>query len=425
MKPIIDYLIVIPLDEEFRYVREVIQDALAGGHVQAKTIGPHLYALTQLPTGAAHASAVVLSVGRMTEGPVQSAVEAAVREWRPATVILLGIAGSLEPDKIKLGDVFVPSKVFGYTEAKAEVVGGEQRMTYRPTGDRLDCELLAQARAVYLNDFSTWQAESLKVGLQDAALNPKLKAVAGPNIHMTDNDCLASGNTVVASKAFAKSIQAALGPTVKAVEMEAKGLCEALAKIRPAPAALVVRGISDFADEEKAALEKDTKDGWRRWAAQNAARFALRLVECRPSIAEGYCPVGLPSYSLQPHRDSAAICLKARIIAREKGMRALAFSPFLNGQDGIAATQLTFEAVDVDGARSAFADFLLRHSDDYRVLKRTQGQGYVTHRLERTGELPPLELLVGLPASVTTINLTAIDEFGRTARTVWSPNVME
>lgn len=65
-----------------RYVREVIHDALACRRVQAKTIGLHLYALTLLPTGAAHASAVLLSVGRMTEGPVQSAVEAAVKEWR-------------------------------------------------------------------------------------------------------------------------------------------------------------------------------------------------------------------------------------------------------------------------------------------------------------------------------------------------------
>ena len=39
--------------------------------------------------------------------------------------------------------------------------------------------------------------------------------------------------------------------------MEAKGLCEALAKIKPAPSALVVRGISDLADEKKAALEAD------------------------------------------------------------------------------------------------------------------------------------------------------------------------
>ncbi len=106
-------------------------------------------------------------------------------------------------------------------------------------------------------------------------------------------------------------------------------------------------------------------------------------------------------------------------------MRALAFSPFLNSEHGIAATELTFEAFNADGSTSAFADFLLRHSDDYRVLKKAQGQSAITYRLKRTSEPPPLELLVGLPAGVTGIRLTAADEFGRTTRAVWSPNAME
>ena len=105
-KPIIDYLIVIPLDEEFRYIRDVIGPVLSRSSLRALTIGSHFYALTQLPTAAANATAVLLSVGRMGEAPVQSAVEAAVKEWRPATVLLVGIAGSLEPERVKLGDVF-------------------------------------------------------------------------------------------------------------------------------------------------------------------------------------------------------------------------------------------------------------------------------------------------------------------------------
>ena len=307
MRPIVDYVVVIPLDEEFGYVRGVVQRSLKH-KISSKTIGTELYSLALLPTVSRAASTVILTVGRMTEAPVQSAVENAIRTWRPAAIVMVGIAGSLEPDKVKLGDVIVPSKVFGYTEAKAEVVDGKERLTYRPTGHQLDCELSAQARAVRLDHVGTWRAASRRAGRADPEIKPRILAKdgkEGPKLHMTNNDCIASGNTVVATKAFADGVRKALGDagtTVRAVEMEAKGLCEAVTRIRPAPAALVVRGISDYADEKKAELEKDFKDGWRRYAAQNASRFVLELIDRRPEIAEGYRSVACPAFPMKPHR---------------------------------------------------------------------------------------------------------------------------
>ena len=124
---------------------------------------------------------------------------------------------------------------------------------------------------------------------------------------------------------------------------------------------------------------------------------------------------------MQPHEKSEAICRQAGINIRER-VFPFAFSPFLNSEYGIAATQLTFQAVNSDGSPSVFADFLLRHSDDHRVLKRAQGQGTVIYHLGRTGEPPPLELLVGIPAGVAAIRLTAEDEFSRTTSTTWPPD---
>ena len=57
---------------------------------------------------------------------MQVAVEQAAGKWPPAAIVLVGIAGSLEPDRVKLGDVIVPTQVFGYTEARAEVVDGKE-----------------------------------------------------------------------------------------------------------------------------------------------------------------------------------------------------------------------------------------------------------------------------------------------------------
>jgi len=361
----------------------------------------------------------------MTEGPVQSAVEAAVRLWRPAAVALIGIAGSFEPEKVRLGDVIIPSKVFGYTEGKAAVVDGKERVTYRTTGHQLDCYLLAEARAVSINYGDAWQNESKEAGLADPNLKPRLQEdSAGPKLHITNNDCLASGNTVVASRCFAEGVRKAFGDagsTIKAVEMEAKGTCEALAKAKPAPPALIVRGISDLADEDKASLEKDFKDGWRRYAAQNAVRFLLAVIKHRPTVAEGFRHVAVPRYPMTAHPESTRLCLEARIAARNAGVRTVAFRPFIVCDDGLPKTQLFLEARRRDGTPGIFSEILLRQCDDERVLLRVRGEPRAETTLERTGEPRPLELLVGLPEDAVTIQMRAVDEFGRKTLATWPP----
>ncbi|HUB14000.1 MAG TPA: hypothetical protein VMB34_18770 [Acetobacteraceae bacterium] len=421
----IDYLIVMPLDEEFAYVRQVIEPFF-GRKLRSETIGNELYGKVAIATESGEESAVLLSVGRMTEGPVQSAVETAIRTWQPAAVIMVGIAGSLDADGVRLGDVIVPSRIFGYTEAKVSAKGGRKQVTYRPTGHPLGCELSTVARAVNLDYCKAWRRGCRKAGLADPKLKPKLLAAngkSGPKLHIHSNDCLASGNAVIASKAAVKELLEVfgrgIGSTLRAVEMEAKGLCEALQKAANAPPALIVRGISDLADENKARLEKKAKDGWRRYAAQNAARFAALLVHLRGTVAKGYTPVPIPQYPMIAHPSSAQICLQARIKSRGQGMRSLAFAPFMACHRGMVTTQLKFAAQRGDGSPGTFADLLLRHADDQRILVRAEGEHQAAYTVHRTNEPPPLELLVGLPADSQAITVSAVDEFGRTVHSRW------
>jgi nucleoside phosphorylase len=427
MKPVVDYLVVIPKDEEFTYVREVVERGAKRSIPARMTPSPSLvYALARLPTVNGEATAVIISVGRMTEAPVQVAVEQAVSIWPPAAIVLVGIAGSLDPDRVKLGDVIVPTQVFGYTEAKAEVVDGRERMTYRPTGHRLDCDMSALARAVNLDRVRAWRASSRRAGRADTGLRQRLldeETGDRPKLHIENNDNLASGNVVVASRAFAKAVREALGDygtTARAVEMEAKGFCEALERVRPKPPALVVRGISDLADEGKAALEEGFRDGWRRYAAQNATRLLLELIYRRPEIEDDYRPVAFPTFPMQCHPNSAELCMKAQIQARVRGMRYLAFNPFMVCADGLPDLELTIETVSADGSPALFTDVLLRHADHTRgVLVRQQGLPTILHRFRRTGDPPALELLAGLPVNSVGIAVMARDEFGRETRTEW------
>jgi nucleoside phosphorylase len=426
MKPVTDYLVVTPKDEEFGYVREVVERSTERS-LPVRTIRSLVYATALLPTVKTPASAVIISVGRMSEAPVQSAVEEAVRIWPPDAIVLVGIAGSFEPDRVQLGDVIVPARVFGYTEFKASVVDGKERITYRPTGHNLDCTMSALARAVTLNRVGPWRSTSREAGLADDKLKTRLlrqKSDDRPKLHIENNDNLASGNAVVASRAFAEAVRTALGDagtTTRAVEMEAKGFCEALEKVNPKPPALVVRGISDLADERKSALERTFNDGWRRYAAQNAARFLLELIYRRPEIADDYRPVAALEFRMRTHSESAELCMQAQIQARKRGMRYIAFSPFMVCAYGLPDTELTFEAHLADGSPAAFADLLLRNADSSKgVLVRTQGQAKVDYNLKRTGEPPVLELLAGLPEEAVAIAVTAKDEFGRVIRAEWS-----
>jgi nucleoside phosphorylase len=351
---------------------------------------------------------------------VQSSVETAIRTWQPSTIVLMGIAGSLEADEVKLGDVIVPSKVFGYVQFKNE----GKKIAWRPTGDRVDSDLFALARGVGLNNLESWRSSCLNSGLSDETIKKRLAIAGGngPRLHIHENDNIASGNAVVASKLAATKLRAAfgdIGPTLKAVEMEATGLCEAIAKVNPRPQALVVRGISDLADETKSKHEKRYKNGWRRYAAQNAGRFVLRLIGERPQIAEGYRHVGQLLVPMMCLPDSAVRCMEARMKGTGKGMTMFAFAPLLSSDFGLPATELTLVARKLDGTPTSFEEVRLRHTVNHQVFAPNPEPIGISYRLERTGEPPPLELLLALRPGTASIQLTAKDEFGRTVCASW------
>lgn len=148
--------------------------------------------------------------------------------------------------------------------------------------------------------------------------------------------------------------------------------------------------------------------------------FFSELIYRRPEIADDYRPVACPAFPMESHRESARLCMEARIRAREAKMRYIAFNPFMVCADGQLAMELTLEALDADNSPAPFADLLLRHADrGGRVLVHERGIPKVTHRFERTGDPPALELLVGLPEGAVVIAVTAKDEFGRETRAEW------
>ncbi len=102
--PVVDYLILTPLNEEFRYLRKAWPIDLK----EEKVGKIHFYqALHSLGSR----QATVVAAAMMDMGQAWSGVFAseALRIWNPANVVHVGIAGTLERD-VALGDVIIPAE---------------------------------------------------------------------------------------------------------------------------------------------------------------------------------------------------------------------------------------------------------------------------------------------------------------------------
>src|ERR1044072_1727011 len=269
--PLVDYLLFTPLDEEWRTVRSVLCPKKVNA-IQTDPITYYLWkqSVKRPPHAVGDYLIVAAPMFRRTGGEALAGVITAhgVSEWKPSRVVLVGIAGSLEPERLQLGDVVVSDEIYGYEVGDAEAGG----LSFRPTFNQIGALDFDRVRA-FRDDpvaYPKWQQECLGaarlVGLGELARPPEL--------HL---EAIASGNNVVKSRAFGRQLQEKISSKIKAVEMEARGLYQALYIHARRTDALMIRGVSDYADETKTELEKKSKDAWRTFAAANSARLLRTL----------------------------------------------------------------------------------------------------------------------------------------------------
>lgn len=286
--PLVDYLLLTPLDEEWRTVRNVL--CPIHGNITDRPIDQITYYLWKQPVNRPpYTIGNYLIVGarmsRRTPGEALASVVTShsVRQWKPGRVVLLGIAGSLERKRLQLGDVVVSDEIYGYEVGDA--VGKE--IHFRPTFNQIGALDYDRVRAFRDDpvDYPKWQQECL-----EAAPDADLVGVTRPpELHL---EVTASGNKVVKSVAFGRKLKREINAKISAVEMEARGMHQALYQEVNRIDALMIRGISDYADGRKTSLEKTTKDGWRKFCTANAARL-LRAIWQR-----GPVPPLSPDYEL-------------------------------------------------------------------------------------------------------------------------------
>ncbi len=208
----------------------------------------------------------LVCIGR--KGSIESAIAAA--NWltrSPASnVVLVGLTAGVEP-LVKLGDVIVPSAVYDYEPAKATAGGRKPEMTVYNADRSLHAIAGALAGAFQPSDAAR-------------ALWPQSETSAVDKPISVHTDALmASGAKVVADAKFAAEVT---GWNRKAagIEMESAGIAAAALAFDQPKVFLVVKGVSDLADADKA-------DDWRPFASRAAAEFARDVVEAAARRGRG------------------------------------------------------------------------------------------------------------------------------------------
>jgi adenosylhomocysteine nucleosidase len=234
-------VILTAMNLEYRAVRAQLSGITAHTHPMG----------TRFEVGHFNGCRVALALTGKGNQSAAVLTERAAAEFAPAAVIFVGVAGALQPH-LGLGDVVVVTHVYAYHGATSQDDG----ITARPRTWELSHR--AHQIAAHLERTGDW-ARRLPGGLPP------------PRVHFGP---VAAGEIAhYSAVSDARQWLREHYSDAVAVEMEAAGVAQA-GHLNDALPTIMVRGISDYADEDKAAADDA---GWQPRAAANAAAFATEL----------------------------------------------------------------------------------------------------------------------------------------------------
>lgn len=275
--PLIDFVIIAALLEEF----EAVRDALPGELVEISS-GANIYYRTTLSNNRLNRKyqVVVAFQNKMGFFDAISLSKECIDRWQPAYIIMTGIAGSFHKS-IKLGDIAVAQQIFYYDMGKAVDQKKAVAIEYRPQGYPCSATLIRQAERLSLVR-GTWQKKAAQTARKAAA---KLKAKGGSKTLIKQLEehtggvhfgTMTSGSLVITSDNKKQELFQLHGKII-ATEMEGAGIMHQAYYQDPTVPAIVIKGISDMADSKKKNLDKDGH--FRKLAGQNAAHFVAEMIQ--------------------------------------------------------------------------------------------------------------------------------------------------
>ena len=219
-------------------------------------------------------------VGDMGPEKAALATERFIKRRQPKTVVMLGIAGGMNKD-VKLGDVVVVTTANNYLYRGKAVANGES-FTFEVGGDTYRCSdnvvrEVQDLEFAHPQLYQEWQEEAQK--RKEADLNPEpLQEQWIRKNPQFVTGAIASSSVVGAAQSFTEWLKQS-NRNYLAIEMEGAGMLSAVYSHADPKKTLILRGVSDFADERKQELDGIGTGEIRRYAMNNAISLLWKLIE--------------------------------------------------------------------------------------------------------------------------------------------------
>lgn len=278
-----DVAVIVALQNEFEPLFLQIFEKLEDSY-EHKRSGRRDYMFTHKSQNR-HYRCVATFVGK--SGNTSSALVAqnVLQKWHPKTIVLLGTAGGFASDA-KLGDVVVATQVDDFladsTATEASSTGGV-RFKLSGVVHNLEGRLTRFVQHIpfkHNTNYHDWQkscATDATVLLKNHYLNLYEKKLI-ENVPTVITGHLATGPFVSRHEGVGQWLTANKDRKLVGIEMEAGGVLAAILEEFPDGRALIIRGISDFADSSKSDLDNIEQEALKKLAVGNALRFLWLLM---------------------------------------------------------------------------------------------------------------------------------------------------
>lgn len=200
----------------------------------------------------------VVSLADMGHTEAAIAATHALDRWNPAAVIMVGIAGGVGANSVKIGDILIARSVLSPALKKVVAEGSQSRWD----GNRIDATLFNVAN-------------NLSVDTCLHLIDAERPSEGVPGIHYGP---MSSDNIVIADERVLNEYRDVI-PKLIGVEMEAWGVALAAFQRSEPKRFFMVRGVSDLADAQQ--TSPDVK-AWRLYACDVAASYAVALLRQGP-----------------------------------------------------------------------------------------------------------------------------------------------
>ncbi len=414
-----DYLLLTALDREWAAASGVLApEGTLQRRIESATYDLFCYGIQRQYEASGEYLIAAAPMATWTPGQPYAAAftQQALQHWQPDHLVLLGISGSLNPQQHQLGDVVVPTDIYGDDVREATDNG----LLHRARRERTNASDLDRLRAFKRGRYyRTWQEACLREAHVTLSSLDALPTRA-PELHL---DEIVSGHVVVRSEAYAQEVQRTISKWITAVEMEMWGVLQATYLNHNAPAVLMIRGISDFADSASVHLAHGVGQAWRDYASANAARLLRALWS---DEVNGDAPRS-PGYRLNLTPGSAALFGERRccdLLSRQTGAQNIAF-PHLLDREGLPTPPSVLIVTATDRAGGPAQRFrgrcvltmVPRQREDVSINGEENTPGVMTFPLPPAEDGWSLLLLLSFTQACKEISVRCKDWFGRTAET--------